>query len=171
MRIFNTSGPNNPEKHYTLLRAALVEQGIQMVREDRYFTIWAPRQTGKSTYFLLLKAQLEQQGYQVIKINVEDLADANLETLVDRFRKEFAGMQLELPVINNFGDLTNFIARSPRTWHSSTSCSLQSRTCTALRSIRCCASHARILQMHSLRDWGSEREYCRSTGMGQSRRL
>lgn len=110
MRIFNTSGPNNPEKHYTLLRAALVEQGIQMVLEDRYFTIWAPRQTGKSTYFLLLKAQLEKQGYQVIKINVEDLADANLETLVDRFRKEFAGLQLELPVINNFGDLTNFIA-------------------------------------------------------------
>ncbi|MDQ1351349.1 MAG: hypothetical protein QG657_1651, partial [Acidobacteriota bacterium] len=53
-RYFNTSGPNIPTKHYTLYRADLVEKGIQLVKGERYFTIWAPRQTGKSTYFLLL---------------------------------------------------------------------------------------------------------------------
>ena len=53
-KYFNTSGPNIIEEHYTLLRPDLVEEGLKMVQQNRYFTIWAPRQTGKSTYFLLL---------------------------------------------------------------------------------------------------------------------
>jgi hypothetical protein len=51
MRTFNASGPNIFLRHYTLHRQALVEKGIQLVQNERYFTIWAPRQTGKSTYF------------------------------------------------------------------------------------------------------------------------
>ena len=38
-RRFNTSGPNNPEKHYTLERVELVEKGMRMVKDERYFTI------------------------------------------------------------------------------------------------------------------------------------
>jgi hypothetical protein len=53
MRSFNTSGPNILEKHYTLPRLALIEKGKRLVHDDRYFTIWAPRQAGKSTYFRL----------------------------------------------------------------------------------------------------------------------
>ena len=50
MRRFNTSGPNIPTKHYTLPRLDIVEEGVNKIRDERYFTIWAPRQTGKSTY-------------------------------------------------------------------------------------------------------------------------
>lgn len=110
MRIFNTSGPNNPEKHYTLLRKELVETGIQMVRDEHYFTIWAPRQTGKSTYFLLLKAALEQREYAVVKINVEDLIDASLDTLIERLARAFQSLGVSLPEIATLGDLTNFFA-------------------------------------------------------------
>lgn len=110
MRVFNTSGPNIPAKHYTLLRETLVAQGIQMVQEERYFTIWAPRQTGKSTYFLLLKAALEKQGYAVVKINVEDLINASLETLVARLEQEFRAIGITLSPIESLGDLTNFIS-------------------------------------------------------------
>jgi len=65
MREFNTSGPNIPRQHYTLERTDLIKQGINLVQKQRYFTIWAPRQTGKSTFFRQLAKQLEKQGYRL----------------------------------------------------------------------------------------------------------
>ena len=70
-RYFNTSGPNRPDQHYTLQRPNLVEKGIRIVKRERYFTIWAPRQTGKSTYFRILAKALVAEGYLVSHINVE----------------------------------------------------------------------------------------------------
>jgi predicted AAA+ superfamily ATPase len=69
MKTFNTSGPNRLEKHYTLERKLLIERGIRLVQDERYFTIWAPRQTGKSTYFRLLATELKKQDYQVVYVN------------------------------------------------------------------------------------------------------
>jgi hypothetical protein len=60
-----------PEKHYTLPRQVLIEAGIKKVEDERYFTTWAPRQTGKSTYFRLLAESLMEQDYYVIHVNVE----------------------------------------------------------------------------------------------------
>ena len=83
MRYFNTSGPNIPEKHYTLFREPLLEQGLQLVNDERYFTIWAPRQTGKSTYFRLLATKLIGLGYFVSHISLENYKDASLEALME----------------------------------------------------------------------------------------
>lgn len=73
MRIFNTSGPCDPEKHYTVMREELVAKGQDLVEQGRYFTIFAPRQAGKTTYFQLLLRQLETQGYTPIWISFEGL--------------------------------------------------------------------------------------------------
>jgi AAA-like domain len=110
MRQFNTSGPNNPSKHYTLLREDLVQQGIQLVHDERYFTIWAPRQTGKSTYFLLLKTQLEKENYQVLHLNLENFQNCTLEDLFRRFQQEFELLGIEMPAIQTFAGFSNFIA-------------------------------------------------------------
>ena len=75
MRRFNTSGVNIKDQHYTLEREALVKRGIELVEDERYFTIWAPRQTGKSTYFTLLGEELEEKGYKVAYINIENYSD------------------------------------------------------------------------------------------------
>ena len=69
MRSFNTSGPNILAKHYTLPRLDLIEKGKALVNDDRYLTIWAPRQSGKSTYFRMLGDALQTQGYLVCHIN------------------------------------------------------------------------------------------------------
>jgi predicted AAA+ superfamily ATPase len=74
MRTFNTSGPNIIEQHYTLPRLDLIERGKKMVYSDRYFTIWAPRQAGKSTYFRLLADVLREEGYKVCYVIIEILA-------------------------------------------------------------------------------------------------
>ena len=72
MRRFNTSGPNIIEEHYTLPRLDLIEEGKDLVHRSRYFTIWAPRQTGKSTYFRLLATELKKEGYKVAYVNFEN---------------------------------------------------------------------------------------------------
>ena len=72
MRRFITSGPNIIEQHYTLPRLDLIEAGRELVHESRYFTIWAPRQTGKSTYFRLLATELKKEGYKVAYVNFEN---------------------------------------------------------------------------------------------------
>ena len=84
MREFNTSGPNDPRVHYTLLRENLLEKGLTKVFKSRYFTIWAPRQTGKSTYFLLLKDKLVKEGYKVCWINFEHYSKQPLESFLNR---------------------------------------------------------------------------------------
>jgi AAA-like domain len=85
MRKFNTSGPNILAKHYTLSRLELIERGKDLVYNDRYFTIWAPRQTGKSTYFRLLGNALQKDGYLVCHINFENYAEKPLSTFMERF--------------------------------------------------------------------------------------
>jgi hypothetical protein len=74
-RYYNTSGPCFPAEHYTLIRRGLIEKGIDLVKRNRYFTIWAPRQTGKSTYISLLCEDLKKQGYSAIWINVEGFSE------------------------------------------------------------------------------------------------
>ncbi len=84
MRYFNTSGPNIIAKHYTLPRLNIIEEGVQKIYDERYFTIWAPRQTGKSTYFRLLANRLETEGYKVAYINFENFKTASLKDFLIR---------------------------------------------------------------------------------------
>jgi hypothetical protein len=84
MRYFNTSGPNNPKQHYTLPRKALIEKGKDLVHKERYFTIWAPRQTGKSTYFRMLATELQQEGYKVAHINFENYKNEPVTSFLSR---------------------------------------------------------------------------------------
>lgn len=79
MRIFNTSGPCDPDRHYTVMRKRLVAQGEALVAGGRFFTIFAPRQAGKTTYFQLLFRQLAYQGYTPVWISFEGLTHASVE--------------------------------------------------------------------------------------------
>ena len=87
-RYFNTSGPNIEAEHYTLTRYNYIDQGIKLVNNSRYFTIWAPRQTGKSTYFRQLATRLKKQDNKVCHINLENYSvhinDRNFHYYSDR---------------------------------------------------------------------------------------
>jgi hypothetical protein len=94
MRYFNTSGPCDPERHYTLFRPPLLAKGQRLVEQGRYFTLFAPRQTGKTTYFQLLFRQLQTQGYLPIWISFEGLKNASppkfYRTMQQYLQREFA---------------------------------------------------------------------------------
>ena len=79
MREFNTAGPCNPKLHYTVLREDLIVQGKEKVRKGRYFTLFAPRQSGKTTYFQLLSQALKAENFIPIWITFEDLKSATKE--------------------------------------------------------------------------------------------
>ena len=109
-RYFNTSGPNIPDEHYTLTRENLIQKGKDLVNKRRYFTIWAPRQTGKSTYFRMLAQRLEKQEYQVTHVNVENYKEAPPSAFFNYLFREILdhwGIKLKS---TNFGDLHNDIA-------------------------------------------------------------
>lgn len=107
-RYFNTSGPNIPAQHYTLMRPDLVAKGEDMVRRERYFTIWAPRQTGKSTYFRLLAEELVREGYRVMHINLEGFSTTSVRSLMEYFQYE-AHRQwgIEFPAFDSIEDWYN----------------------------------------------------------------
>ena len=76
MRKFNTAGPIRPALHYhipPLDRIALPEV-LELIREERYFVLHAPRQTGKTTALLALRGLLNGGStgeYRCAYINVE----------------------------------------------------------------------------------------------------
>ncbi|MCP4152482.1 MAG: AAA family ATPase [bacterium] len=87
---------------------------MKLVNNKRYFTIWAPRQTGKSTYFMLLAKELEKAGFNVLHTNLENFKNATEETFIkflcDEFKysldirlqtNSFAGFYNELKRISN----------------------------------------------------------------------
>jgi hypothetical protein len=89
MRYFNTSGPCNPAEHYTVLRRELVAEGMEKVRRGRYVTIFAPRQSGKTTFFKLLIGELWRIGeYKPIWVSFENLKNATKEQFYETFSHE-----------------------------------------------------------------------------------
>ena len=64
-----------------------------MVNNSRYFTIWAPRQTGKSTYFRFLATELVKEGYKVAYVNFENYQKQSqhdfLIRLTDALKKQW----------------------------------------------------------------------------------
>ena len=51
MKTFGTYGPVNPEEHYVVSRAVELADFIDRVKRGQYVVIFAPRQTGKTTFF------------------------------------------------------------------------------------------------------------------------
>jgi hypothetical protein len=91
------------------MRGGLVEQGKELVYRDRYFTIWAPRQTGKSTYFLILKTALEQEGYTVIWSSMEKMQGAALSGILRNLHQKLQEAGFTPPVFKTYDDFAHFL--------------------------------------------------------------
>ncbi len=72
MKKFNISGPINPEKHYYIPHRLNKEEIENLIDEQKYFILHAPRQSGKTTAIKEFVKQLNQEGlYKALYINVE----------------------------------------------------------------------------------------------------
>ncbi len=80
MRRFSSYGPVDKVQHYYVSRKALSEKayaqlvGYHPDRGGHYFTVWAPRQTGKTWIMQQILSQLKKEPpFDVLKINLEHL--------------------------------------------------------------------------------------------------
>jgi len=108
MREFNTSGPCNPTLHYTVMREALMVSGIAKIKKGRYFTLFAPRQVGKTTFFKLMIEKLKE-SYTPLWITFENLATVNQS----EFYQDLDEQMKEGLLIYDFQ--TDYSITSPRT--------------------------------------------------------
>jgi len=87
MREFNTTGPCDPVRHYTVMREALITTSLEQVKKGRYFTLFAPRQAGKTTFFQLMIERLKE-SYTPIWITFENLNTVSKEAFYRELNHE-----------------------------------------------------------------------------------
>ena len=74
MRFFNTTGPIKPERHYCIPPLERLDMGEvrALIRDEKYFVLHAPRQTGKTSALLALRDLLNAEGnYRCVYVNIE----------------------------------------------------------------------------------------------------
>ena len=82
VRFFNTTGPCNPDKHYMLPPAdrLLGAQLHRYVTDELYWSLHAPRQTGKTTFLQSWAKELNATGnYIACCVTIETGQGASLE--------------------------------------------------------------------------------------------
>ncbi|MGE5342794.1 MAG: AAA family ATPase [Candidatus Omnitrophota bacterium] len=67
-KYFNTAGPCSPEKHYMVNPLKRLSSVEQLIEQELYFTIHAPRQTGKTTYLYALTRKLNADGKYIAMV-------------------------------------------------------------------------------------------------------
>ena len=99
MRTFGTYGPVNPEENYVVSRTEELADFISRVKLGRYIVIFAPRQTGKTTFFQWALDSLATdttETYFPIELNFEIYEDYTAEdfypSLYKRIYEEIAGV-------------------------------------------------------------------------------
>ena len=90
MRWFETRGPVYPEDNYVVARTNELADFIKRIEKGRYIVLFAPRQTGKTTFFQNALDSLETEGstYFPIQLNFEGYVDSDADTFYRSLCKE-----------------------------------------------------------------------------------
>ena len=77
MRRFGTQGRVRPEQHYVVSRTEQVADFINRIKLGKYIVLFAPRQTGKTTFFRLALSVLAAEAPDIfpILLNFEEYKD------------------------------------------------------------------------------------------------
>ncbi len=99
MRTFNIAGPIRTDEHYhvPLLQRIDLQQVLAMIRQNRYFVMHAPRQTGKTSTLLALRDLLnagDAGNFRCVYVNVES-AQAAGEDVDGAIRAVLSDIALE----------------------------------------------------------------------------
>ena len=90
MRWFETRGPVYPEDNYVVARRDELADFIKRIERGRYIVFFAPRQTGKTTFFQNALDSLETEGstYFPIQLNFEGYVDSDADAFYRSLCKE-----------------------------------------------------------------------------------
>ena len=86
MRHFGTQGRVYPEEHYIVPRTKETANFIERVKDGKYIVLFAPRQTGKTTFFrLALEALTEKDPtYFPIQLDFQTMRNADSATFYEQ---------------------------------------------------------------------------------------
>ncbi len=123
MKTFSTYGPVNPEDHYVVSRCEELADFINRVKLGRYIVIFAPRQTGKTTFFQWALDALSTDStetYFPIELNFEVYEDYNASdfyaSLYESIYKEIERVFQKRGTLLS-GTLTEFLENTKITDH------------------------------------------------------
>ena len=98
-RFFNTAGPIKTDLHYYIdpLKRIDLEEVLLLIRQQKYFVMHAPRQTGKTSCMLALRDYLNArdeyiavyanvEGGQASRNKVPSVVRSTIDTLAEQFR-------------------------------------------------------------------------------------
>ncbi len=90
MRQFGIWGPVNSDDNYVVTRSELLADYLNRMKQGRYVVLFAPRQTGKTTFFqnAMDALEIEKEQYFPIQLNFEVYKNASTETFYKDFQKE-----------------------------------------------------------------------------------
>ena len=90
MRWFETRGPVYPEDNYVVARTDELADFVNRLKRGRYIVLFAPRQTGKTTFFQNALDSLEDEGntYFPIQLNFEGYVDSDADVFYRSLWKE-----------------------------------------------------------------------------------
>ena len=90
MRWFETRGPVYPEDNYVVARRDELSDFIKRIERGRYIVLFAPRQTGKTTFFQNALDSLEAEGstYFPVQLNFEGYVDTDADAFYRSLCKE-----------------------------------------------------------------------------------
>ncbi len=108
VRTFNTAGPVRADRHYQIAPLSRIDldEVLGLIREEKYFVLHAPRQTGKTSALLALRDLLNrgaQGDFRCVYANVED-GQAMRENVAEGMRTVLAELALQASV--TLGDET-----------------------------------------------------------------
>ena len=102
VRTFNTAGPVRAERHYQIAPLSRIdlEEVLGLIRDEKYFVLHAPRQTGKTSALLALRDLLnggEAGDFRCLYANVEN-GQAMRENVAEAMRTVLAEMAYQASV-------------------------------------------------------------------------
>ncbi|MDY0301784.1 MAG: AAA-like domain-containing protein, partial [Trichlorobacter sp.] len=120
--FFNNAGPIKPELHYNLDPLNRLDwiEIQQLIREQRYFVLHAPRQTGKTSTLLAIMKELNSSGnYACAYANIEGAQAARgdetqgIPTACDAIARSIA-LYLEMPNLQDWYQKQGKLLHTPQ---------------------------------------------------------
>jgi hypothetical protein len=118
-RTFETRGPVNPVHNYVVPRTEEIADLVQRIEKGRYIVIFAPRQTGKTTFFRWALDSLDETFGQPFLVNrMAQILTSEMEIPLDEIISSTHFERAHKKILNeqnvHFSHLTTNIRRKPR---------------------------------------------------------
>jgi len=92
-RTFETRGPVDPERNYIVPRTNEIADLVERIKQGRYIVIFAPRQTGKTTFFrwAIEALEAEDKTYFPLQLDFEEYKNLEPSAFYGYLRQDILG--------------------------------------------------------------------------------